>query len=275
MANIFVTYADSEFREASARIRRRAGRMRFFDEVCRYSPGDLPEQVLRSPLFRYKRGGGYWCWKPFVIMDALSKCKEGDAVFYADSGCVLNPASEEWNQWSRVLQTHNAIFFQYRSDVHYTLWSKYCKDESTNNPKILHWTKPFAAQWLTDYIGDDRWLQENKVWGGACIIKKSGNFHLVDEWFRITMEHPEILIDQQPAEGTDFPHTYNEHRHDQVLLTALIHKYKSVDNILVLPETAESSQDTAAICAVRYRTGRMTWREKVKFYLYMLLHPDF
>lgn len=275
MANIFVTYADTEFREALARIRRRAHRMRFFDRVYCYTPKDLPAQVLQSPLFLHKRGGGYWCWKPFVIKDALAKCEKGDIVYYADCGCVLNPASAEWEQWNQLMQTHNAIFFQYRSDVRYALWSKYCKDERTNNPQILHWTKPEAAQWLNEYIGDDTWLNDNKIWGGACIIKKNAGLHVTDEWFRITMEHPEIIIDPQPEEGNDFPVTYNEHRHDQVLLTALIHKYAKADNIQVLPETAESSQETAAICAVRYRTGRMTRREKIKYYLYMLLHPDF
>lgn len=275
MANIFVTYADTEFREALARIRRRAHRMRFFDRVYCYTPKDLPAQVLQSPLFLHKRGGGYWCWKPFVIKDALAKCEKGDIVYYADCGCVLNPASAEWEQWRQLMQTHNAIFFQYRSDVHYALWSKYCKDESTNTSQILYWTKPRAAQWLTDYIGNDAWIHDNKIWGGACIIKKGAGLHVPDEWLRIMMEHPEIIIDPQPEEGNDFPPTYNEHRHDQVLLTALLHKYRDSDNILILPETSESMQDIAAICAVRYRTGKMTCRDKIKYYLYMLLHQDF
>lgn len=275
MANIFVTYADAEFREALARIRRRARRMNFFDKVYVYTPKNLPEAIRRSPLMQHRRGGGYWCWKPYVIQDALKKCSEGDVVYYADSGCVLNPASEEWGRWERLMQTHNAIFFQYRSDYHYALWTKYCKDESNNHPQILHWAKPKAAQWLTEYCGNDAWLHENKIWGGACIIKKSAGFHLIDEWLRITMEHPEIIIDPQPEEGNDFPTTYNEHRHDQVLLTALISKYKEQDKIQVVAETAESRQAEAGICAVRYRTGKMSFSQKVKYYLYMLMHPDF
>jgi len=105
--------------------------------------------------------------------------------------------------------------------------------------------------------------------------KEKRRLPLIDEWLRITLEHPEIIIDPQPEEGKDFPTTYNEHRHDQVLLTALINKYQEQDKILVVAETAESRQAEAAICAVRYRTGKMTLSEKIKYYLYMLMHPDF
>ncbi len=275
MANIFVTYADNEFREALARIRRRARRMKFFDKVCVYTPEDLPEKIRQSPLFQYKRGGGYWCWKPYVIQNALAKCKDGDIVYYADCGCVLNPASDEWEKWKSLMLSHNAIFFQYRTDYHYDLWSKYCKDECNNNPKILYWTKPLTAQWLTEYIGDDSWLQDNKIWGGACVIKKNADLRIIDEWCKLTITHPELIIDPQPDEGNNFPATYNEHRHDQVLLTALIHKFQHTDDIQVLPETAESRQTNAAICAVRYRTGKMSTTERIKYYLYMLMHPDF
>ena len=275
MATIFVTYADREFREAAVRLRRCARKMGLFDRVCVYTPKQLPDYILSSPLFRYSRGGGYWCWKPYILQDALSKCETGDVVYYADSGCVLNPEAEEWRRWAEEMQTHDAIFFQYRKDYHYALWDKYCADEKNNNACILHWTKPLAAQWLTDYIGDEKWLEDSKIWGGACILKKVPSFELIDEWLRVTIAHPEIIMDPQPEEGTSFPNTFNEHRHDQVILTALVHKYMEENNILVLPETSESQKDRAAIRAERYRTGRMGWRETIKYYLYLILHPDF
>ena len=112
MAAIFVTYADREFREAAARLRRRARKMGLFDKVLVYTPKQLPDYILSSPLYKYSRGGGYWCWKPYILHDALSKCEMGDVIYYADSGCVLNPTSEEWRQWAEEMRTHNAIFFQ-------------------------------------------------------------------------------------------------------------------------------------------------------------------
>lgn len=275
MAAIFVTYADREFREAAARLRRRARKMGLFDKVLVYTPKQLPDYILSSPLYKYSRGGGYWCWKPYILQDALSKCEMGDVIYYADSGCVLNPTSEEWRQWAEEMRTHNAIFFQYRKGYHYALWDRYCADEDNNNARILHWTKPLAAQWLTDYVGDEHWLEDSKIWGGACILKKVPSCRLIDEWLRITIAHPEIIMDPQPEEGMSFPKTFNVHRHDQVILTALVHKYKEEERILVLSETSESQRGSAAIRAERYRTGKMSLWETIKYYLYLVLHPDF
>ena len=113
MAAIFVTYADREFREAAARLRRRARKMGLFDKVLVYTPKQLPDYILSSPLYKYSRGGGYWCWKPYILHDALSKCEMGDVVYYAEniydatSGADAILVLTEWMQfrmpdWGRL-----------------------------------------------------------------------------------------------------------------------------------------------------------------------------
>ena len=37
-----------------------------------------------------ERGGGWWVWKPYVILDALSKVEEGDYVLYCDCGDMVS-----------------------------------------------------------------------------------------------------------------------------------------------------------------------------------------
>ena len=32
------------------------------------------------------RGGGYWVWKPWIIVDTLRQMKENDVLVYVDSG---------------------------------------------------------------------------------------------------------------------------------------------------------------------------------------------
>ena len=34
-----------------------------------------------------KRGYGWYAWKPLVILDALSRCEDGDVVLYTDADC--------------------------------------------------------------------------------------------------------------------------------------------------------------------------------------------
>lgn len=275
MANIFVTYADAEFREAMVRIRRRARSMHNFDKVLVYSPSDLPTYLTQSPLFTHKRGGGYWCWKPYIIADALSKCTNEDVIYYVDAGCVLNPLSNEWKKWNMLMKENDAIFFQYRTEHHYELWDRYCKKQENNNPKIKHWAKPYAIEKLSQLLGNQQWIEDNKIWGGACIIKKAEAQELINEWLHITLADPNIIADPDDVESQNLPESFNVHRHDQVVLTALVHKYSQKCKIKVLKETSESEQDSAAIQAVRFRTGKMTLMEKTKYYLYLLTHPNF
>lgn len=35
---------------------------------------------------RISGGGGYWVWKPYIILDALSDLREGDYLIYTDAG---------------------------------------------------------------------------------------------------------------------------------------------------------------------------------------------
>lgn len=111
MAAIFVTYADREFREAAARLRRRARKMGLFDKVLVYTPKQLPDYILSSPLYKYSRGGGYWCWKPYILHDALSKCEMGDVIYYADSGCVLNPTLKNGGNGQKRCERIMPFFF--------------------------------------------------------------------------------------------------------------------------------------------------------------------
>ncbi|MGL5889875.1 MAG: hypothetical protein ACRC3B_08315, partial [Bacteroidia bacterium] len=35
------------------------------------------------------RGGGYWLWKPYYILETLKQMNEGDILVYADSAALL------------------------------------------------------------------------------------------------------------------------------------------------------------------------------------------
>lgn len=256
MANIFISYGDDTFRKSLKHIKNEAKSIGIFDKIITYTPKDLPEYIKSSPLFLFKKGGGYWIWKPYIIYKTLQQCDEKDVVYYADAGCTLNPDSKEWGVFQKEIQTHNAIFFQYRSDIQYEGWEKYCKDPFNNSPKIAHWMKPSTIEYFVSFLGNDKFLQYNKIWGGAIIIKKTKQLlHTLDQWIKISIFHPELICDPFGKELTYLPESYNAHRHDQAILTPLIFQYKSIDNLLVLPETSESDKKNAAISATR----RLIW----------------
>lgn len=256
MANIFISYGDDKFKKSLKLIKEEAREVGIFDFVKAYTPHDLPESIKSSPLYLFKKGGGYWIWKPYIIYDALQHSKENDIVYYADAGCTLNAKSKEWNYFIQEMKTHNAIFFQYRSDVQYEGWDNFCKSPSNNSPKIVHWMKPSAIDYFTELLGNKDFLQFNKIWGGAIIIKKTHKIlNLLDQWIKISIFHPELICDPFGKDLSCIPDTFNVHRHDQAIITPLVYQYKELDNICLLYETSESQKETAAIIASR----RMIW----------------
>lgn len=42
-----------------------------FDRIILYTDKDLPQEITNHELMSYKRGGGYWLWKPYIILNAL------------------------------------------------------------------------------------------------------------------------------------------------------------------------------------------------------------
>ncbi len=273
MKHIFISYADVRFQVSLERIKKQAQKIGVFDEVITYSPSDLPEYIKASPLMAFSRGGGYWIWKPYIIYNTLMKCNEGDIVYYVDSGCSLSGKSEEWKKYKEYIINYNAIFFNYRRDFKYVGWETSCTRPENNSTKILHWMKPSCISFFNNYIQDKRYLEYDKIWGGFMIIKKTDPIiSVLEEWYKITLFNPELVMDPFGLELNNLPDTFNLHRHDQSILTPLIYHFKERDKLLVLPETSESSKEVAAVRADRFRQAKMPFFQYLKYLIYNLLH---
>lgn len=274
MEKIFVAYGDATFKESLSRIKKQAKAIGRFDKILIYTPENLPAFVKASPLFAFSRGGGYWVWKPYIVIDALSKCQVGDVICYADAGCTLNPNSEEWDFYYAQLDKYNAIFFQYRDNVSYPGWEKFCSNPKNNSSKILYWMKPATIDYFQDYFGDDRFLNFSKIWGGCFFIKKTYNLiNVITEWYNLALFHPILFVDPIGKENINLPETFNQHRHDQSVITPLIFFFKEKDNILLLPETAESDPKNAAIIASRYKSAKkVSLYTRIKCLVYKIIH---
>jgi len=274
MANVFVSYGDDRFKVSLDRIVRQARKSGRFDKVLKYTPKDLPDYVRSSPLFAEEKGGGYWCWKPYVIWDALRHCEIGDVVYYADAGCSLDGDSSEWAEFSQHLKSYSAIFFQYRRDYSYPGWERYCGNDCVDKTAIKHWMKPSLIDYFKQY-GDSDLFEFSSLWAGFIIIKKTERPSIVlDEWRRITMLHPELVAPPFGVELINLPQSYYAHRHDQSILTPLVSFYMDRDNAIVLPETSESKVGTPAILATRWRQAKLSPLSYLKYRIWSLFHDQ-
>lgn len=252
MSKVFISYGDAGFKKSLRRIAKQARASHLFDRVEVYIPSDLPPSISYSPTMIYPRGGGYWVWKPWIIYDALSKCKEGDILFYVDAGCTLNSQSDEWLEWDSVMKTHNAIVFKYRSDINYSGWEQYCEKTENCKPELKHWFKPSAEEYFTRYLGTNDYLNYNHIMSGIIIIKKTEKTPIfLQQWLNIAVLNPSLFCDAYGEELGRLPETFNEHRHDQAILAPLVYHYKEIDKIAILFEKSESQKDIAAVIATR------------------------
>lgn len=234
MAKIFISYGSNDFQKSLARIGKEAQLTGVFDKILLYAENDLPEFIRLSPVFNFRRGGGYWMWKAYIIKQTLSDMKEGDILCYADAGCTLNK-NVLWNEYLNYLNNFNALFFQYKN-VDYG-WSRFSKYDY---PKLKYWIKGSAIEVLKSNFKDDEWLDFNKIMAGFLFVKKTKNTcNIIDQWYKLTINNPEILVDSHELNEIETNVLLNEHRHDQAILTAMVYLYKELDQVLVIPESFE------------------------------------
>jgi hypothetical protein len=267
MRKIFISFGDGNFAKSLRRLKREAKVLHRFDEIRIFKPADLPAALQGSPLALFERGAGYWQWKPYIIYKTLSECAVGDVVEYTDAGCILRKESKEWAMYDKLMETHNALFFQYR-DVVYPGWVVFCHDPANNRTEIGHWMKNSAIEYFKEYTRGEEFLKFRKLHACHLILKKCPEtMTLVEEWLNITLFRPDLLMDPF---GTDalYPYpTFNVHRHDQSILTPLVCFYQEKLNLCVLPETTETHTEDAAVLAVRFRDRKFSsFKERIKYY---------
>lgn len=274
MAFVFITYADDRFKVSADRITRQARRSGVFNRIVRYSPKDLPDYVRSSPLFAGTKGGGYWCWKPYIISHALEQCKIGDVVIYADAGCTINADSPEWEEYKRLIQDYSAIYFQYRRGYTYPGWDRYCKGDDSDPTAIGHWMKPSLIDYFQKYNRPEV-FDYDSLWAGFIIYKKTERPSMIlDQWQEITLLRPDLVIPPFGHEAIGLPESYYDHRCDQSLLTSLVFLYGEEDQAIVLPETSESLSGHPAILASRWRQAKLSLWEYLKYRVYDLTHRE-
>jgi hypothetical protein len=162
-----------------------------------------PFRIINKWLWEtpQKRGYGWYAWKPLIILDALSRCANGDIVLYTDADCypinlldqLFSEASKSGLMLFRCLHKHR-------------LW---CKKDC--------------------YIvmAQNGTLQEN-LWQGCArfALFKKGDWlatQLLMEWLTYSINPLATTFSPSFLEE-EFPE-FHEHRCEQAILTNLAYKH--------------------------------------------------
>jgi hypothetical protein len=225
----FISYGDANYEAAKERIRKEAEDMGCFQGGIKiYGPEDLGAdfntgevaKVLKEP-----RGGGYWIWKPYVIMKALEMMDDNDILLYADSGCTLQPAG-----LPRLKEYVNMISLDTGKSV-----------------LVMRLRDQVAKKWITteilNYFGiqmDDPILDLNQIIGGINMFRKCPeSIQVVQRWLDTAMKRPDLFTDIHNEASKKTNPDFIENRHDQSILTPIVQTPPSASVCVIIDEEIE------------------------------------
>lgn len=205
---IVINYADVRYRKAQHYNTKSAYKYGGADKVIEYSPDDIDKDFRKkyAYILNQERGGGYWLWKPYVIKKTLQEIKDGDYIFYVDSG-------------SYFIESMDKLIEQMEKDH---LWLM-----SYSLPFMeINYTKRDILE--TFGVWNDRNLLGKQRLATFILIKKTEkSMKFMDEYLQYaTMDE---LITDAPSIHQPEDVRFIENRHDQSIYSLLCKKYNIPD----------------------------------------------
>jgi len=208
----FITYGNTKFKHAKERIRKEAEDMDCFNGgITLYGPENLSDEFKRATagVIDQSRGGGYWIWKPFIILDALSKMNENDVLFYADSGCTLRksglPRFYEYIDMISPYSGKSLLVMQLM---------RCCKEKEYTSSEIFK----YFDQPIDSEVGNS-----HQILGGCSFFRKSPEcMAIVNRWLSIAMTRPDLFTDEYNEESKRTNREFKDNRHDQSIFSMTI-----------------------------------------------------
>ena len=167
----FITYGDDKFKQSKKRIIQEAKEFEEFTSIQSYEPDDLPIKFKEKhkDILNRSRGGGYWIWRPKIILDRVESMEWGDYLVYLDAGCTINKQGKKrFYEYIEQLEKseYGIVSFQ---------MNKY--DDKSITQKEKWWTTKEIFNFF-DEKPDSEVGESGQYLGGVLIMKK--NEHLME-----------------------------------------------------------------------------------------------
>lgn len=209
MKKVFLTFGDGgeQFIAARERVAREAAATKQFDEILVCGWEDATDEARASSLRKFKKGAGYWVWKPDLIWLALSRMEEGDVLVWCDAGNVLYPKRRQWKKLFAQLESVEMVV-----------------------PKIfacgMNWNRREVLDRFSGVIPAGCQLCYQFEANTIAFRKTSRVLQFVEEWRDIALNCSGCMPFLEGNRAGQLP-GFIENRSDQSVLTMLIYKYAS------------------------------------------------
>jgi hypothetical protein len=236
MKKYHVNYADRMY-YGSQRLNTDSGKtLCKFDVSLSFNKENLDNSFVQknNHILNQPRGAGYWLWKPYCIVKALSQMNDNDLLFYTDSGSYFLTSIDPITQIMENTEEKLLLF---------TL------EEFHTHEK---WTKRDCFV-LMD-MDKEPYISCGQILASFVLMKKTKFvIDFMNEWLNYAQDYR--LITDSPNEcGKPNYANFIDHRHDQSILSLLGRKY----NIKTIPDISQYGNDrrSAAIPQIMNHTRK-------------------
>jgi len=208
----FVTYSDYKYTNRQKELDEKAKKNFILHSYTREWLICTEFYKSNKEILDLDRGGGYWLWKPYIILETLKKIENNDILFYLDCGDIFIPE----------LQTFLFSYFEnINNNYIFTLGGRNKQKTYTKRDCFI----------LMNCDNEYYYEQIQLEAGILCFRKIKENIELVEEWLRYCM-NKNILTDIDNITKQNLT-GFIDHRHDQSILTNLVTKYNFRANHLL------------------------------------------
>jgi len=191
------------------------------DEFVKYTYDDLKDSVffienwgivsrpINDNATRKTRTASYWIWKPYIILETMRLCEDGDIVLYIDAGM-------------RVVNNLDPLFEITQLDKNKSMIFAVSK-----TPERLHYHSIYTKRDTFILMGLDSPL----YWHTRCVnaaisswMKTPGNMAFLTEW-QTYMTDSRIVTDDMNVCGQPNLPDFKYHLFDQSVFSLLCTKY--------------------------------------------------
>lgn len=200
-----ITYGNEKY-ERAKKLNCKTAKKYGADKVIAYGPNDVDEDFKKrnSLIWEQSCGGGYWLWKPYILLMTLEKLNGEDYLIYTDAGAIF---VDKISKLINCMEKENQDIMVFSIALKERAWTK------RDTFLLLGCDKPEFADSM-------------QILGGYVILKKTEfvkNF--LKEWL-FWLQDARAVTDQPNCLGKENYPEFVEHRHDQSILSLLCKKYR-------------------------------------------------
>jgi hypothetical protein len=210
-AKCLITFGNDLFKNQKERLKKQASDTGWFDRIILESPETIQNFCSLHSNFieNNKRGYGYWIWKPYIILRQLNEMKDGDFLFYIDSGSSIVPhMKHKFDSYIQAMTESDRPIMTFNDQVY-----------PERNFQKMGVLKRFVTDGKSLDQNED-FLNSQQIESGVFMCRKNDfTMQFVQLWLDLLLEEDYRLVNDLD-DNIQFPE-FNDHRHDQSILSIL------------------------------------------------------